>query len=117
MFEISEKRVRRAGLDYWPFVELHQHTDWDAFLAQAEPDSIWLFTKYAERTYTAAVFKPNCALVFGCETTGLPNEILESQPQSARLRIPMPCPEVRSLNLSNAVAIGIYEARRQLGLD
>ena len=117
MFEISEKRVRRAGLDYWPYVELYQHADWEAFIAHANPGSIWLFTKFAQQPYTNAGFQLNCALVFGCETSGLPPEIVERYPESARLRIPMSCPEVRSLNLSNAVAVGIYEARRQMGLD
>jgi len=117
LFEISEKRVRRAGLDYWPYVELHQHPDWQTFIARVDPSTVWLFTKHASKSYTAAKFEPNCALVFGCETSGLPSDIIESQSESSRLRIPMVCPQVRSLNLSNAVAIGLYEARRQLGLD
>ena len=117
MFEISEKRVRRAGLDYWPYVKLHQHLDWESFIKQTNPGSIWLFTKHAAKSYTNANFELNCALVFGCETTGLPAEIVARYPESARIRIPMQVPEVRSLNLSNAVSIGLYEARRQLGLD
>lgn len=117
MFEISEKRVRRAGLDYWPYVDLHQHSDWDSFLNSIQPEEIFLFTKFATKLYTAATFSLNCALVFGCETSGLPQEIVSRYSDDSKLKIPMKCEAVRSLNLSNAVSIAVYEARRQLMLD
>lgn len=114
-FEISEKRVRRAGLDYWPHVELHQHPSWEEYLERAAPERIWFFSKYAERLYCEAEFQPNDALVFGSETKGLGPQFLAGVPALSRLLIPMACPHVRSLNLSNSVAIALYEALKQAG--
>lgn len=116
-FEISEKAVRRAGLDYWPFVKLAQHKSWDNYLAHSRPDTVWLFSKFGQRLYTDAVFRPKDALVFGGETKGLGEAFLSGFPESQILRIPIVTDYVRSLNLSNAVAIALYEARRQLQLD
>ncbi len=116
-FDISEKAVRRAGLDYWPYVPLHRHESWGDYQNAAKPGRIWLFTKFATRLYHQVVFSPDDALVFGSETLGLGSEFLAKFPQEQWLKIPMPCPEVRSLNLSNAVAVALYEARRQLGMD
>ncbi len=115
-FEISEKAVRRAGLDYWPHVILFQHKSWDEYLAAYNPPKVWCFTKFAARSYCSATFGPHDALVFGSETKGLGREFLEKIPEDQWLRIPMDNPEVRSLNLSNAVSIALYEARRQLQL-
>lgn len=117
MFEISEKRVRRAGLDYWPYVELQQHDSWEEYLAAGRPAKIWLLSKFATRLYYTAEFGPEDAIVFGSETKGLGQEFLDRFPQDQCLRIPMPCEGVRSLNLSNAVSIVLYEARRQLRID
>ena len=116
-FEIDEKRVRRAGLDYWPYVDLHIHDSWDNFIKSVPDCKFWLFSKYAEKIYHQAEFNPHDALIFGSETKGLGKEFLESFPKENQLRIPMPCKEVRSLNLSNAVSVALYEARRQLGID
>ncbi len=116
-FEITEKAVRRAGLDYWPFVKLAQHDSWADYIQQSKPGKVWLFSKFGRSLYTDASFAPDDALVFGSETKGLGAEFLESFPTHQILRIPISTPHVRSLNLSNAVAIALYEARRQLKLD
>lgn len=116
-FEITEKAVRRAGLDYWPYVKLSQHKTWDEYLTQTKPRAIWLFSKFGERLYTDAQFGPTDALVFGSETKGLGEAFLSTFPREQILRIPIVTDYVRSLNLSNAVSIALYEARRQLGMD
>jgi tRNA (cytidine/uridine-2'-O-)-methyltransferase len=116
-FDLSEKAVRRAGLDYWPYVDLHRHQSWDQYVNAATPNRIWLFTKFATQLYHHASFEHGDALVFGSETTGLGSEFLSQYPESQWLKIPMIGSNVRSLNLSNAAAIALYEARRQLKLD
>jgi tRNA (cytidine/uridine-2'-O-)-methyltransferase len=112
-FEITEKAVRRAGLDYWPYVKLFQHRSWNDYLTSANPDRVWLFSKFGERLYTSAEFGSNDALVFGSETKGLGQDFLSRYPSSQILRIPIFTEYVRSLNLSNAVSIALYEAIRQ----
>ena len=114
-FEISEKRVRRAGLDYWPHVALTQHESWEAYQAARTPRCVWLLSKFASTPYYKAEFHENDALVFGSETKGLGLEFLSRFPESQRLLIPMRCEHVRSLNLSNAVSIVLYEALKQVG--
>jgi tRNA (cytidine/uridine-2'-O-)-methyltransferase len=116
-FEISDKRARRAGLDYWPYVSLLSFSDWDAYRDARKPPTIWAFTKFGTVPYYRAPFSVGDALLFGGETRGLPLSIIETIPEEHRLYIPMVCQEVRSLNLSNAANIALYEARRQLGLD
>jgi tRNA (cytidine/uridine-2'-O-)-methyltransferase len=116
-FEITEKAVRRAGLDYWPHVKLAQHMNWDEYMQSARPNRVWLFSKFGERMYTNAQFQMDDALVFGSETKGLGHEFLSRFPSEQILRIPIVTTYVRSLNLSNAVAIALYETRRQLKLD
>lgn len=116
-FDITEKSVRRAGLDYWPYVKLFRHATWEHYITTAQPQRVWLFSKFGERLYTTADFGPNDALVFGSETKGLGQEFLSRYPKTDILRIPIVTDYVRSLNLSNAVSIALYEARRQLRLD
>jgi len=116
-FEITEKAVRRAGLDYWPYVKLFRHASWEDYVKTANPGRIWLFSKFGERLYTNADFGLNDALVFGSETKGLGQEFMSHYPASQILKIPIATTYVRSLNLSNAVSIALYEARRQLQLD
>jgi len=116
-FDISEKAVRRAGLDYWPWVPLHRHRSWEEYLAAARPERVWLFSKFGRRLYYQAPFGPNDAFVFGSEQKGLGEEFLSGFPEDQVLRIPIVCDKVRSLNLSNAANIVLYEARRQLRLD
>jgi len=113
-FKIDDKHLKRAGLDYWEFVDLRVHKSWDDFIEAAAPQKLWYFSKRAERSYTAANYEDADYLVFGRETRGLPLEILKANADRA-LRIPMMGAGVRSLNLSNAVSIVLYEALRQLG--
>lgn len=111
-FELDNKRLRRAGLDYWPHVRLCVHDDFAAIEQTFPRDKMFLLTKKAEATYTDARFVPGSVLVFGCETKGLPDAILDAWGERT-FRIPI-APHVRSLNLSNACAIVVYEAMRQL---
>ena len=113
-FKIDDKHVKRAGLDYWEFVELHVHKSWDDFLATARPEHLLFFSKRAAKSYTSICYNENDFLVFGPETRGLPQEMLE-QNAGRFYRIPMMGSGVRSLNLSNAVSIVLYEGLRQLG--
>ncbi len=116
-FYLPEKAVRRAGLDYWPHVKLSRHGSWDSYIEARNPRKVWLFSKFGERVYHSADFAPGDALIFGSETKGLGAEFLSHFPQEQILRIPIVTEYVRSLNLSKAVSIALYEARRQIGLD
>ena len=116
-FDLSEKAVRRAGLDYWPHVKLARHGTWEDYIETRKPRKVWLFSKFGTRLYTTADFGHDDALVFGSETKGLGQEFLANYPTDQVLRIPIVTDYVRSLNLSNAVSIALYEARRQLQMD
>ncbi|MGQ9779920.1 MAG: tRNA (uridine(34)/cytosine(34)/5-carboxymethylaminomethyluridine(34)-2'-O)-methyltransferase TrmL [Bacillota bacterium] len=109
----DDPRAKRAGLDYWEAVEVKRHRGWEAFLAAYPRARLWLFSTKGTRAYTEESYSPGDCLVFGPETRGLPEEILQADPARC-LRIPMR-PGIRSLNLANAVAIVLYEALRQLG--
>jgi len=111
-FDISEKAVRRAGLDYWHLVEVIDYEGLDDFFARNAVQEMWCLSTKAPRCYTEATFHDGCYLFFGKETKGLPEPFLEAHRESC-MRIPMR-PQARSLNLSNAVAITVYEALRQL---
>jgi tRNA (cytidine/uridine-2'-O-)-methyltransferase len=113
-FKIDDKHLKRAGLDYWEFVDLHVHKSWDAFLLKVAPKNLLFFSKRAAKSYTSTRYDENDFLVFGPETRGLPTRLLETN-QNRFFRIPMMGGGVRSLNLSNAVSIVLYEALRQLG--
>ena len=115
-FEISDKKARRAGLDYWPHVKLFKHTHFDVFLEKVRPANIWLFTKFANHSYTKAKYSSEDCLVFGSETTGLGEAFLSKYPLESQVQIPMENKNVRSLNLSNAVSIALYEAIRQISI-
>jgi len=113
-FRLDERAVRRAGLDYWPEVTLHRHRDLDALRAELpEARFVYLTTK-AQQSYVDWKFRHDDCLVFGRETRGLPEDLLHDNWESC-VTIPMLNPKVRSLNLSNAVAIVLYEALRQTG--
>ena len=111
-FDISEKAVRRAGLDYWPMVDLQVYDNLADFFRQNSVEQLWCLTTKAPRTYTQVRFSPDCYLLFGPETRGLPEDFLARRPETC-LRLPMRA-QARSLNLSNAVAITVSEALRQL---
>ena len=114
-FEITEKKVKRAGLDYWPLVELFQHDDWQSFLNTISTNDRLVFIDNPGTTkYTDYKFDINDCLVFGSETKGIPKDVLINHKRSVLLEIPMLEPGVRSLNLSNAVSIVLFEAFRQV---
>jgi tRNA (cytidine/uridine-2'-O-)-methyltransferase len=113
-FKIDDKHLKRAGLDYWEFVDLRVHPSWQHFIDVAAPKQLWFFSKRATRSYTGVRYEDTDFFVFGPETRGLPQQILDANPERA-LRIPLLGTGVRSLNLSNAVSIALYEALRQLG--
>jgi tRNA (cytidine/uridine-2'-O-)-methyltransferase len=115
-FELDDKRLRRAGLDYREYARVAVHDDLDACLAAIDRPRLFAFTTRAGYRHTDARFADGDALLFGCETAGLPQAVLDALPAERRLRLPMR-PDSRSLNLSNAVAVAVYEAWRQLGFD
>lgn len=113
-FELDDKQLRRAGLDYHEYAAMQVHDNLDACL-QSLPDArLFAMTTKASRSFYEAQFQEGDALLFGPESRGLPAEILASLAPEQRLRLPM-LPQNRSLNLSNSVAITVYEAWRQLG--
>ena len=113
-FKIDDKHLKRAGLDYWPYVDVRLHDSWEDFLRKHGAANLLFFSKKAVQSYTQARYQEEDFLVFGPETKGLPQELLEAHSDRA-FRIPMMTDAVRSLNLSNAVSIVLYEALRQLG--
>ena len=113
-FKIDDKHLKRAGLDYWEFVDLRVYNSWEQFLDMNSAKKLWYFSKKAARSYTQVSYAEDDYLVFGPETRGLPEQWIELNAERA-LRIPMMGTGVRSLNLSNAVAIVLYEGLRQLG--
>ncbi|HMN22439.1 MAG TPA: tRNA (cytidine(34)-2'-O)-methyltransferase [Ottowia sp.] len=115
-FSMDDKLLRRAGLDYREWVEVRRHAGWDAFLAaeQPDPERLFAFTTRGTRTPHETGFQPGDWLVFGAETRGLAPDLLARLAPAQWLRLPMR-PQQRSLNLSNAVAVGVFEAWRQHG--
>jgi tRNA (cytidine/uridine-2'-O-)-methyltransferase len=115
-FSMDDKHMRRAGLDYHEYAQLKRHANWAAFIAQEKPDATRLFamTTRGSRNLYDVSFLPGDWLVFGSETKGLEPQLRESFPPAQRLRLPMQ-PDQRSLNLSNAVAVAVFEAWRQNG--
>jgi tRNA (cytidine/uridine-2'-O-)-methyltransferase len=116
-FTLDEPRLRRAGLDYHEWAEVEQHSSLHACLATLpETTRVLAFSTRGARSYAEVRYRAGDALLFGAETSGLPQSVLDGLPPEQRLCIPMR-PGVRSLNLSNAVAVAVYEAWRQLGFD
>ena len=111
-FDISEKAVKRAGLDYWHLVEVFDYDNLEDFFARNDVKQMWCLSTKAPRSYTQARFHDGCYLFFGKETRGLPEDFLEAHRDEC-IRLPMR-QVARSLNLSNSVAITVYEALRQL---
>jgi len=112
-FEMDDKRMRRAGLDYRELTTVQSYSSWESFLLKEQPAQIYALTTKGTKLYADIPFKEDNYLLFGPETRGLPDSILNDQHISEKLRLPM-LPESRSLNLSNAVAVVTYEALRQL---
>ncbi|MBQ6431158.1 MAG: tRNA (cytidine(34)-2'-O)-methyltransferase [Oscillospiraceae bacterium] len=111
-FDISESAVKRAGLDYWHLVEVRVYEDLEDFFSKNDVKQMRLFSTKAPRAYTEADYADGCYLFFGRETKGLPEDFLNAHYENC-VRIPMR-EEARSLNLSNSVAVGVFEALRQL---
>lgn len=112
-FELDDARLRRAGLDYREYADVRVYPSLDAYLERAGPPRVFAFSARARVPHTDVAYRAGDALLFGPESRGLPDEVLERFPSERRLRIPMR-PRSRSLNLSNAVAVAVYEAWRQL---
>lgn len=110
-FHLDEKSVKRAGMDYWEHLDLTRYTNFDEFKKAHPKDRIWMATTKAKKTYAEVEFGPNDYIMFGKESAGIPEELLVDNEENC-IRIPM-LPTIRSLNLSNSVAIVLYEALRQ----
>lgn len=113
-FRLDDSRLRRAGLDYAAMTRVHQYMNWSEFLTQHPALRLWAFSTRATKPYDQAAFKRDDGLLFGPETRGLPDSVLAQCGPEYCLRLPM-ADNSRSLNLSNTVAVGLYEAWRQLG--
>ncbi|AXY41587.1 tRNA (uridine(34)/cytosine(34)/5-carboxymethylaminomethyluridine(34)-2'-O)-methyltransferase TrmL [Halomonas sp. JS92-SW72] len=113
-FVLDDKRLRRAGLDYHEWAAVRVHPDWAAYLEAAAPARVFAVSTRGRTGYHEPTYGEGDALVFGPETRGLPQALLDALPEAQRLRLPMR-EESRSLNLSNACAVLVYEAWRQLG--
>ncbi len=110
-FQLTEKAIKRAGMDYWPQLDVTRYCDFQDFLERNSGARIYMATTKAKKMYTQVQYEPDCYLMFGKESAGIPEEILVKH-QDTCVRIPM-IGETRSLNLSNSVAIMLYEALRQ----
>jgi tRNA (cytidine/uridine-2'-O-)-methyltransferase len=115
-FSMEDRLMRRAGLDYHEYAELHRHASWDAFLADEQPlpERMFALTTRGTRYVHDVAFQPGDWLVFGSETSGLPEAVRAAFAQAQKLKLPMRAGQ-RSMNLSNAVAVTVFEAWRQNG--
>jgi tRNA (cytidine/uridine-2'-O-)-methyltransferase len=114
-FSLNEKSIKRAGMDYWKDLDVTTYVNFDDFLERNPNAKIYMGTTKSKQTYTEVSYEPDCFLMFGKESAGIPEEILVNYEETA-IRIPM-IGEIRSLNLSNSVAIVLYEALRQNHFD
>lgn len=112
-FSLSEKALKRAGMDYWKEIDVVRYIDYQDFMEKNPDARIYMATTKARKVYTEISYEPDCFLMFGKESAGIPEEILKEHPDTC-MRIPM-IGETRSLNLSNSAAIVLYEALRQNG--
>ena len=110
-FRLDEKSLKRAGMDYWPLLDVHRYVNYKDFLSRNPDAKIWMATTKARRIYTEVSYGPDDFIMFGRESAGIPEEILVKHEECC-IRIPM-LPAIRSLNLSNSAAIVLYEALRQ----
>lgn len=113
-FELSDQRLRRAGMDYRDLARVSEHASWPDFLAAMHPERAFAISTKGQRCYAEARFRPGDALVFGAESRGLPSDLLARFEPPDRLYVPM-APASRSLNLANCAAVVVYEAWRQCG--
>ncbi|MCI8660723.1 MAG: tRNA (cytidine(34)-2'-O)-methyltransferase [Lachnospiraceae bacterium] len=114
-FKLNEKAIRRAGLDYWDNLDLAVYCDFQEFLERNPGAKLYMATTKAEKMYTEVEYEPDCYLMFGKESAGIPEELLVENQKNC-VRIPM-WGDIRSLNLANSVAIVLYEALRQNGFE
>ena len=114
-FDVDDKHLKRAGLDYWDKLEITYYENFADFMDRNPEAELYFFSAHAEKNYAEVDYPDGCYLVFGKETAGLPRELIESNPERA-VRIPMR-KTLRCLNLSNAVAVAVYEALRQGGFE
>lgn len=114
-FQLNDKTVKRAGMDYWDQLDVTRYDDWNDFLERNPGAKIYYATTKGKHVYSDVAFEPDCFIMFGKESAGIPEEILVEHPEKC-IRIPM-IGETRSLNLSNSVAIVLYEALRQNHFD
>ena len=115
-FQLDDARVKRAGLDYAEMARVRQYVSWSAFRNAIPGMRIWAFSTRGHKSYSEAAFEPGDGLLFGPETRGLPDSVLTEAGAENCLRLPM-VDASRSLNLSNTVAVGLYEAWRQVGFE
>jgi tRNA (cytidine/uridine-2'-O-)-methyltransferase len=115
-FSMDEPRLRRAGLDYHELASIREHASLEACIAAVAPHRLYALTTHATRDFYTARFHVDDAFLLGPETRGLPKEVLDTLPADAKLRIPLR-PGNRSLNVSNAAAVALYEAWRQVGFE
>ena len=114
-FRLDEKSIKRAGMYYWQHLDVHRYVNFEEFLEKNPGAKIWMATTKAKHTYSEVEFGENDFVMFGKESAGIPEEILVDYPETC-IRIPM-LPDIRSLNLSNSVAICLYEALRQQNFE
>ncbi len=114
-FRLNEKEIRRAGMDYWKDLEVIRYVNYQDFLDKNPGAKIYMATTKGKHVYTDVSYEPDCYIMFGKESAGIPEEILVEHPEEC-IRIPM-LSEIRSLNLSNSVAVVLYEALRQNQFD
>jgi tRNA (cytidine/uridine-2'-O-)-methyltransferase len=117
-FSMDDRQLQRAGLDYHEYASVQLHASWDAFIADKQPDvaRVFALTRHATRSFADVAWQRGDWLVFGSETAGLPAAIRDAFAPEQRLRLPMRAGQ-RSLNLSNAVAVAVFEAWRQCGYE
>ena len=114
-FKLNEKAIKRAGMDYWKDLDVTTYINYEEFLEKNPGAKIYMATTKARKVYTEVSYEPDCYIMFGKESAGIPEEILVENPETA-VRIPM-IGDIRSLNLGNSVAIVLYEALRQHGFE
>ena len=110
-FRLNEKSIKRAGMDYWEHLDVTRYINFEEFLEKNPGAKIYMATTKGQHVYTEVNYEPDCYIMFGKESAGIPEEILVNNPDTC-IRIPM-LSEIRSLNLSNSVAVVLYEALRQ----